>query len=269
MNAVERKSSVSYYEQPDTAVELSGANTIHVNNLTVKYSGKTALSNISVDIEEGKVTGIVGPNGAGKSTLIKGMMKLIKVSSGYTLVGNNPIDIMRKNIAYVEQRNELDLSFPINVFETVLLGTYPKIGLFKRPTKADKAKAYHALETVKMESFAKRQIGELSGGQLQRVFIARALAQETDIFLLDEPFVGIDIVSEDLIMNIIYGLRDSGKTIAIVHHDLQKVTEYFDNVIILNKNLISSGSVEETYTDHNISQAYGRPLKASREVFLG
>lgn len=236
------------------------AQNVRIEGLTVRYSNKTALSQITLQLEPGAITGIIGPNGAGKSTLIKGIMKLVPVDQGQVTVNGHVIEKERKNIAYVEQRSALDLSFPISVFDTVLLGTYPKLPLMKRPGRAEKEKAAAALETVKMTDFANRQIGALSGGQLQRVFIARALAQDAEIFLLDEPFVGIDMVSENLIMKILYTLRDQGKTIAIVHHDLHKVEEYFDNVIILNNTLVSAGSVKECFTTEHIRNAYGDTL---------
>lgn len=232
-------------------------NGIEISNLTVKYNGKIAIESIFTEIESAKITGIIGPNGAGKSTLIKGLMKLVPTVSGEAYINNVSIEKLRKDIAYIEQRSALDLSFPINVFDTVLLGTYPKLGLFKRPKAMEREKASKALETVKMQDFAKRQIGELSGGQLQRVFIARALAQEADVFLLDEPFVGIDMVSEELIMEILFNLRNEGKAIAIVHHDLYKVKEYFDNIIILNKHLIADGKVSDVFTKEVIAKAYG------------
>lgn len=231
---------------------------MEVKNMTVAYQGKIALDNISLSIHRGRITGIIGPNGAGKSTLIKGMLGLVKTSQdGKTLVHGEDIKSQRKKIAYVEQRNVLDLSFPIDVEGVVMLGTYPNLGYFKRPGKAERQRAQEALATVKMDNFAKRQIGELSGGQLQRVFIARALAQEAEIFLLDEPFIGIDAVSEALIMDLLKDLKDQGKTIAIVNHDLHKVKEYFDDVVILNRHLIDSGSVENTFTTSNIRKAYG------------
>lgn len=192
--------------------------------------------------------------------LIKGIMKLVHINSGSVMINGKTIEKERKNIAYVEQRSAIDLAFPINVFDTVLLGTYPKMRLMQRPGKVQRERAAEALETVKMTPFAKRQIGSLSGGQLQRVFIARALAQDADVFLLDEPFVGIDMVSEELIVKILLSLRDQGKTIAIVHHDLHKVEEYFDDVIILNCNLMSAGSVKETFVMENITAAYGDTL---------
>lgn len=232
-------------------------NNLTINHLTVSYQGQQALTDISLQIPAGKITGIIGPNGAGKSTFLKGMLGLIKTDTRTVLAGERPIDTQKKRIAYVEQRSALDLSFPINVLEVVLLGTYPKIGLLKRPKKEEKEQALTALRTVQLEDFAKRQIGELSGGQLQRVFIARVLAQEADIIVLDEPFVGIDMTSEKVIMDILKQLKEAGKTILIVHHDLHKVAHYFDEVILLKKKLIANGPVTATFTNKNIQLAYG------------
>ncbi|SEK85690.1 iron/zinc/copper transport system ATP-binding protein [Carnobacterium iners] len=230
---------------------------IELKNLTVTYQDEPALSDVSLTIREKAITGIIGPNGAGKSTLIKGMMDLVKKNSGVTTVNNQPLNNVRKNIAYVEQRNTIDLTFPIKVSETVLLGTFPKLGLFHRPKEKEKQKVIESLKQVKMEEFGNRQIGELSGGQLQRVFIARALAQEADIIFLDEPFVGIDMNSEKVIIDLLKKLRDEGKTIVVVHHDLSKVTTYFDDLIILNQELISYGPISKSFTTANIKAAYG------------
>ncbi|MEI5994985.1 metal ABC transporter ATP-binding protein [Candidatus Enterococcus mansonii] len=235
-------------------------NNLTIEHLTVSYQGQKALLDISLQLPAGKITGIIGPNGAGKSTFLKGMLGLIKTDTRTVLIGNNPLDTQKKRIAYVEQRNALDLSFPINVMEVVLLGTYPELGLMKRPKKQEKEKALDALKTVQLDPFAKRQISELSGGQLQRVFIARVLAQDADIIVLDEPFVGIDMTSEKVIMAILKQLKDAGKTIVIVHHDLHKVTHYFDEVVILKKELIASGSVATTFTNKNIQLAYGETM---------
>ncbi|MBO0474658.1 metal ABC transporter ATP-binding protein [Enterococcus ureasiticus] len=232
-------------------------NNITIEHLTVSYQGQKALIDISLQIPAGKITGIIGPNGAGKSTFLKGMLGLIKADSKTVVIGDNSIDTQKKRISYVEQRSALDLSFPINVMEVVLLGTYPKLGLMKRPKKQEKEQALAALKTVQLEEFAKRQIGELSGGQLQRVFIARVLAQKADIIILDEPFVGIDMTSEKVIMDILKQLKEAGKTILIVHHDLHKVAHYFDDVIILKRKLIASGPVATTFTNKNIQSAYG------------
>jgi ABC-type Mn2+/Zn2+ transport system ATPase subunit len=235
-------------------------NNITVQHLTVSYQGQKALLDISLQLAAGKITGIIGPNGAGKSTFLKGLLGLIKADSRTVLLGEAPIDTQKKRIAYVEQRSALDLSFPINVLEVVLLGTYPKLGVFHRPKKQEKEKALSALKTVQLEAFAKRQIGELSGGQLQRVFIARVLAQEADIIVLDEPFVGIDMTSEKVIMDILKQLKNAGKTIVIVHHDLHKVAHYFDDVVILKKELIAFGPVATTFTNKNIQLAYGETM---------
>ena len=233
---------------------------IHVRNLTVAYQQKKAIENINLDIQPGEITGIIGPNGAGKSTLLKAVIGLIKTETGEVSIGNDSLDAVRKKIAYVEQRSAIDLSFPIKVDETVLLGTFPNLGIFRRPKKAQKEKVMDCLRQVKMEDFAKRQIGNLSGGQLQRVFIARALAQDADIIFLDEPFVGIDMVSEKVIVDLLKELRNEGKTIVIVHHDLHKTREYFDNLIVLNKKLIASGSVNQTFTTEVIQEAYGETM---------
>ncbi|MBC1628889.1 metal ABC transporter ATP-binding protein, partial [Listeria welshimeri] len=210
-----------------------------IQGLTIAYKQKVAIDNVTLQIASGKLTGIVGPNGAGKSTLLKGMMGLIPREEGQVTLEDKPLSYWRKKIAYVPQRSEVDLTFPITVFDMVLLGTYPALGLIKRPGKKEKQLALDALEQVEMTGFLKRQIGELSGGQLQRVFIARALAQHAEIFFLDEPFAGIDMTSEALIMKLLKKLRDNGKTIVVVHHDFHKVAAYFDDIILLNKKLVA------------------------------
>ncbi|SHH61351.1 iron/zinc/copper transport system ATP-binding protein [Anaerosphaera aminiphila DSM 21120] len=230
---------------------------INIENLTVSYQGKVALDNLSCSIPKGKITGIIGPNGAGKSTLFKAILGLIKVDSGNFLFEDG---VDKRDIAYVDQRNAIDLSFPIDVLDTVILGTYPKLGLFHNPGRIETEKALDALKIVKMEPYVKRQIGELSGGQLQRVFIARALAQEAEVFLLDEPFVGIDVVSESLIMETLKMLQKQGKSVAIVHHDLHKVRELFSNVILLNKELVAQGSVDNAFTVENVNKTYSGSL---------
>ena len=226
-----------------------------VQALTVQYQGRTALNNIHVTIPSGKITGIIGPNGAGKSTFIKGLLGLIKTKERNVLLNNQAIDQQKTTIAYVEQRSALDLSFPISVFETVLLGTYPNLGLLKRPGKKEKQAAMAALKMVQLEDYAQRQIGELSGGQLQRVFIARVLAQGAEVIFLDEPFVGLDMSSEKVIMDILKSLKNQGKMIIIVHHDLHKVSHYFDELIVLKNRLIAAGPVEQTFTAEFLQNA--------------
>ncbi|MBC1515757.1 metal ABC transporter ATP-binding protein [Listeria immobilis] len=230
---------------------------MNIQNLTISYKQKVAIENVSLQIASSKLTGIIGPNGAGKSTLLKGMMGLIPRENGQIILDGVPLSTWKKKIAYVPQRSEVDLTFPITVLDMVLLGTYPTLGLVKRPGKKEKQIALEALEQVEMTSFRKRQIGELSGGQLQRVFIARALAQHAEIFFLDEPFAGIDMTSEALIMKLLKKWRDSGKTIVVVHHDFHKVAAYFDEIILLNKKIIAHGLVEQTFTEDNIKTAYG------------
>lgn len=230
--------------------------TIQVEDLSVSYAGKTAIRDINLTIPSAQIAGIIGPNGAGKSTLLKSVLGLINYQGSVTF-GDNKLKQVQKDIAYVEQRQNLDLNFPINVFDTVLLGTYPKLGLIKRPGKKEKQLAEMALEAVDMQSYSQRQIGELSGGQLQRVFIARAIAQQPDWFFLDEPFVGIDVVSEEVIVKVLKKLRDEGKSMVIVHHDLSKVTEYFDYLIMLNQTVSAAGPVDQVFDKDNLSSIYG------------
>lgn len=233
---------------------------IHVKNINVSYDGNEAVKDVSFSFEPGSLIGILGPNGAGKSTLLKAMLGLIQKDHGEVLFGAKSIEAMRKQIAYVPQRSNIDWNFPIIVRDTVLLGTYPKTGLLRRPKKEDKALAMDCLKQVGMEDFAKRQIGELSGGQQQRVFLARALAQKADYFFLDEPFVGIDVASEKVIIDILRELKQAGKIVFVVHHDLSKVKNYFDQLILINKELIDAGPVEQVFQSDNMKKAYQQHL---------
>lgn len=233
---------------------------ITVNNISVSYDGNEVVKDVSFSFESGKLIGVLGPNGAGKSTLMKAILGLIHKDHGEAWLGTKTIDQMRKRIAYVPQRSNIDWNFPIIVKDAVLLGTYPKLGLLRRPRKADKALAMECLQQVGMEDFANRQIGELSGGQQQRVFIARALAQQADYFFLDEPFVGIDVSSEEIIIGILRELKEAGKIVFVVHHDLSKVTSYFDDLILINKELIDAGPVSKVFQSGNMTKAYNRPL---------
>lgn len=231
-------------------------NTIEVKHLSTSYFGQEALHNINFSVEAGKLIGIIGPNGAGKSTLMKSMLGLIPKDEGQISFSGMSLKQARNKIAYVPQRAAIDWDFPIIVLDAVLLGTYPNLGVFRRPKKADRDWAYECLKKVGMEDFSKRQIGELSGGQQQRVFLARALAQKADFFFLDEPLVGIDVTSEGLIMNILKSLRDEGKSIFVVHHDLTKVEDYFEDLILLNKKLIKSGKVKNVLRPELMREAY-------------
>ena len=233
---------------------------IIVKNISVSYDGNEAVNDVSFSFEAGNLIGVLGPNGAGKSTLLKAMLGLIPTDHGDVWIGTKTIDVMRKRIAYVPQRSNIDWNFPIIVKDAVLLGTYPKVGLLRRPKKADKEWAMECLQQVGMEEFSNRQIGELSGGQQQRVFLARALAQNADYFFLDEPFVGIDASSEEVIIAILRQLKNAGKIVFVVHHDLSKVKSYFDELVLINKVLIDAGPVSKVFQSDNMAKAYEQQL---------
>lgn len=224
-------------------------NAIEIKNLTVAYGENIALENFNLDVEVGSLMALVGPNGAGKSTLIKTILKFLKQITG-------EIKINGKSLAYVPQRNSVDWDFPTTLFDVVEMGCYGRVGLFKRVNKEEKVKVLKAIEQVGMLDFKDRQISELSGGQQQRTFIARALVQEADIYLMDEPFQGVDSTTEKSIVNILKKLKSEGKTLIIVHHDLQTVPTYFETVTFINKTVIASGKVEKVFTQENIDMTY-------------
>lgn len=232
---------------------------IRIENLSVSYKETLALKDISLVLQGPTITGIIGPNGAGKSTLLKSMLGIIP-HEGHTFIDDKEMNKSLKRVAYVEQKIHIDYNFPIKVKECVSLGLYPSIPLFHTLKANHWKKVTDALEIVGLSDYAERQISQLSGGQFQRVLIARCLVQEADYILLDEPFVGIDSVSEEIIMNTLRDLKKSGKTVLIVHHDLGKVGHYFDQVLLLNKELIAFGSTKETFTQANLKQAYGDRL---------
>ena len=230
---------------------------IEVEDMTVAYEKKPVLWDIDIKIPKGVLMAIVGPNGAGKSTLIKAMLNLIIPISGKVLFNGACYEAQRRYIGYVPQRGSVDWDFPTDVFDVVLMGTYGQIGWIKRPGKKQKEKALDAIKKVGMEEFVDRQISQLSGGQQQRVFLARALVQDADIYFMDEPFQGVDAKTEKAIINILKELRSRGKTVIVVHHDLQTVKEYFDWVTLLNTKLIKYGKVDEVFTDENLRMTYG------------
>ncbi|MQS76227.1 metal ABC transporter ATP-binding protein [Companilactobacillus halodurans] len=233
-----------------------------VKNLTVAYDDAPVFSDVAVKFNAGKITGIIGPNGAGKSTLIKAMLNLIKSRQGSVDYDGQSMKSVQQQVAYVEQRKDLDLTFPIDVFDVVLTGTYGELGLFKSAGKKEKQASKDALKQVSLTEFSKRQIGNLSGGQLQRVFVARAIVQQADIIILDEPFVGIDLQSETAIMKILKQWRDENKTIIVIHHDLNKVTNYFDDLVILNHGIVDYGPTNEVYNPKNIERAFSADLSS-------
>lgn len=237
---------------------------VQVEDMTVAYHKKPVIWDIDLDIPKATLLAIVGPNGAGKSTLIKAMLDLIKPSSGKVLFDNKSYIEHRKHIGYVPQSESVDWDFPANVLDVVMMGTYGELGWFKRPSKTQKEKALSAIEKVGMSEYVDRQISQLSGGQQQRIFLARALVQDADIYFMDEPFKGVDAKTEITIVELLKELKDNGKTLIVVHHDLQTVAEYFDWVALLNKQMIAVGPVSEVFTEENIEKTYrssGKILK--------
>ena len=230
-----------------------------VSDVSLRFSDRKLFDEVNIKFTEGNTYGLIGANGAGKSTLLKSMLEIIP-HEGHAFIDDKEMNKSLKKVAYVEQKIHIDYNFPIKVKECVSLGLYPSIPLFHTLKASHWKKVAEALEIVGLSDYAERQISQLSGGQFQRVLIARCLVQEADYILLDEPFVGIDSVSEEIIMNTLRDLKKAGKTILIVHHDLSKVAHYFDQVLILNKELIAFGSTKETFTQANLKQAYGDRL---------
>ena len=232
-------------------------NVVKVNKLTVNYDKTPVLWEVDFEIPEKLLVGVIGPNGAGKSTLLKTLLGILKPLSGSVLLFGRPYKEVRKRVAYVPQRTSVDWNFPIEVLDVVLMGRYGKLGLLKWVSKADRKKGQEALERVGMLPYSNRQISQLSGGQQQRVFLARALLQEADLYLMDEPFAGIDMATEKALIELLISLKAEGKTMMSVHHDLTTVKSYFDWVIVLNSYLIGCGPTDEVFTELNLKKAYG------------
>ncbi|MCL4109049.1 UNVERIFIED_CONTAM: hypothetical protein GTU68_032172 [Idotea baltica] len=233
---------------------------LDVHDVTVAYHRKPVLWDIDLVVQHPRLIGIVGPNGAGKSTLIKSILGLVPMASGEVKVMGQPIHKMRHLIGYVPQRESVDWDFPVNALDAVLMGTYGRLGWFRRTGRKQKAWARECLDKVGIADLEKRQIGQLSGGQQQRVFLARALAQRADVYFMDEPMAGVDATTEHVIFELLRSLRDDGKTVLVVHHDLDTVPKYFDDVVLLNKFLVASGPVESTFTPNNLRKTYGGRL---------
>lgn len=238
---------------------------IEVTDLSVYYRNTLALDQVSVSINAGKITGIIGPNGSGKSTFLKSILGIIPAKSGTVTFFGSSLEQYRSKIAYVPQRESIDWDFPITVEEVVAMGRIRLKKWWSRTTLADKELVKETLKKVQLSEFSTRQIGQLSGGQQQRVFLARALAQEAELIIMDEPFVGIDMASQESILAIVQKLRDSGKTVVIVHHDLSVVARYFDDVVLLNKQLVANGPIDEILQSENIEKAYGMTLLLNRK----
>ncbi len=246
--------------------QVSAPPPLEVHDVTVAYHQKPVLWGIDAVVPAGQLVGIVGPNGAGKSTLIKACMGLLPLASGWVKFFGEPFAQAAKRIGYVPQRESVDWDFPVNVMDVVLMGRYGRLGLLKRPGKADREIARSCLEKVQMLPFADRQISNLSGGQQQRVFLARALAQEADLYFMDEPFAGVDAATEAAIIAVLRELRDKGKTILVVHHDLPTARQYFDQLILLNMRLVAYGKTEEVFTSELLQKTYGGRLTILSEV---
>lgn len=230
---------------------------VRVTDLTVAYGDKTVLWDIDLEIPIGSMVAVVGPNGAGKTTLIKSIQGLVPRVAGVVSIHGKPYEKQRKEVSYVPQRGSVDWDFPTSVVDTVKMGSYGDLGWIRRPGKKEHEKALSALEKVDMLEFAQRQISQLSGGQQQRVFLARALVQSASVYLLDEPFQGVDATTEKAIVRILKELTGGGKTVLAVHHDLNTVSEYYEQIAILNVGLVASGRVDEVFNSENLMKAYG------------
>lgn len=237
---------------------------LSIRGLTVSYGQKPAVFSVDMTVQPGSMTAIIGPNGAGKSTMLKAALGVIKPLSGQVQVFGKPLGDQRARIAYVPQRASVDWDFPTRVIDVVMMGLYRQVGLLGRMRGRHVERARDCLARVGMQEFAQRQIGQLSGGQQQRVFLARALAQNADIYLLDEPFAGVDAATEKAIIAVLQSLREEGKTVVAVHHDLSTVTEYFDNVFLINTRKIAEGPVSEVFTAQTLQATYGGRLATAQ-----
>lgn len=238
---------------------------LSIDDFTVAYNSQPVLWDIDLLVPEGVLMAIVGPNGAGKTTLIKAVLDLIPRSAGTALFYGKPYAQMRSLVGYVPQRGSVDWDFPTSVIDVVMMGLYGKLGWFRRPGRKERELAWQALEQVGMTDLADRQISQLSGGQQQRTFLARALVQDAQIYFMDEPFAAVDAVTEKAIVAILRQLREKGKTVLVVHHDLQTVEEYFDWVTLLNIEVIASGVTSEIFTVDNLRRTYGGRMSFSNQ----
>lgn len=235
-------------------------NCISVADLRVSYHRQVVLENVTVDVPDGKMTGVIGPNGSGKTTFLKAILELIPIEGGEIQFFDTDLSDVRNRVAYVPQRESVDWDFPASVYDVVAMGRLNPKKWWQRVGAADKEIIQHALKQVAMEDFQHRQIGQLSGGQQQRVFLARALAQQADLICMDEPFVGVDMASQEAILNVLHALRDEGKSIVMVHHDLSMVADNFDYVLLMNRGLEVAGATADVIRPEVLAKAYGSTL---------
>ena len=233
---------------------------LDIHDLTVAYNRKPVLWDVDWSIDGPSLVAVIGPNGAGKSTLIKAILGLLPLASGAVRLFGQPVEAVRHRVGYMPQRESVDWDFPVSVMDVVVMGTYGKLGWFRRPGRAEREWARQCLNDVGLAHFADRQIGELSGGQQQRTFLARALAQRADVYFMDEPMAGVDAATERVIFRLLEQLRSEGKTVIAVHHELRTVPEYFDQVVLLNMRLVASGATATTLTPENLRRTYGGRL---------
>lgn len=243
-----------------TLTEDLSQSPLALRGVTVSYGGQPVVFSVDMTVAPGAMTAIIGPNGAGKSTLLKAALGIISPLAGRVTAWGQTLDSQRARIAYVPQRASVDWDFPTRVIDVVLMGLYRELGLLRRVRGKHMDKAMACLTRVGMQDFAERQIGQLSGGQQQRVFLARALAQGADLYLLDEPFAGVDAATEEAIITVLKSLRDEGKTVVAVHHDLSTVSSYFDRVFLINRRRMGEGTVAQAFTDETLHATYGGRL---------
>ena len=242
------------------AIERSPPPVLDIHDLTVAYHRRPVLWNVDLVVPSPSLIGVIGPNGAGKSTLIKAALGLLPTIEGETKFFGQSLRNVRRRVAYVPQRESVPWDFPVSVMDVALMGTYGRLGWFRRPGRKEKTQAFQALEQVGMADFANRQIGQLSGGQQQRVFLARALVQDAELYFLDEPMAGVDAATEETVFQLLRGLRAAGRTVLVVHHDLRTVSRYFEQVALLNMRLVAFGPVAQVFTASNLQSAYGGRL---------
>ncbi len=260
VNAVPGRHPVATGDEHPHSAPLS------IHDVTVAYHRKPVLWDVDYDAPAGKLIAIVGPNGAGKSTLLKAVLDLVPTAAGRVMIYGQPYRDQRRLVGYVPQRESVDWDFPVSALDVVAMGRYGHLGWFKPVTRTHKHAARDALARVGLADFARRQISQLSGGQQQRVFLARALVQEAQLYLMDEPFAGVDAATEKAIVQILHDLRSGGRTVLVVHHDIQTVREYFDEVLLLNMRVVAHGPVEQVFTSDNLRKTYGGRLTLLEEA---